>query len=650
MQLDPIEVFDLIQLTKRVGAFHYDPNLGQWYYDILGRLVHGGEVTEAEWAFLRKAILEIQHQDPYHFAYLQDVVVDPTIRLAVKIWLEQGQPPVGRDLRGMLRLIFAASPLSRVMLRHNRALLEIYRANGQLDANLAERHILPLPRITFTHQEQSCYDQLEKYCEALALQVRAGGNRTQQIAIMGFYLSFLRLRFASSLFAIRQTLRHRRERVRATLRDFLARDGEAATELDLEELLEEGDDDTLFVKALLENRRPEDLEWEYRYLTQMLQPLEDLSGPSSKMQNLLRALDERRVSGTNRVRQTVIFTRFYDTLTDIVERLRRVENRMLIGTYSGQGGQFTDNKHWRLAGVDRDDVKRRFLRGEIDVLVCTDAAAEGLNLQTADLLINFDLPWNPMKVEQRIGRIDRIGQDHETIYVLNLCYVGSAEEIVYGRLLRRLGEVGAIVGTQQISLLPVTREEFQELAEHQLSETVLERRAKERIEISKRQAMSREIPAQYLFHIYSRLSLAPEPPVSLDSIWEALSQSKYLQDLGCQIFPDLDKRTIVIQNIPGGLDGTGLTASRETYEYGLEGFEGPLHFASYGDPVFEAVVEQILRFEPPRCVKKIQVSGPGDIGPWVSYAVSGFDEGGNRTIKVSSLNGLANIRIDEAGV
>lgn len=80
-------------------------------------------------------------------------------------------------------------------------------------------------------------------------------------------------------------------------------------------------------------------------------------------------------------------------------------------------------------GLNRDDIKHRFLRGEIDVLVCTDAAAEGLNLQTANLLVNFDLPWNPMKVEQRIGRIDRIGQRHSTIFVSNLCYLNSAEEI-----------------------------------------------------------------------------------------------------------------------------------------------------------------------------------------------------------------------------
>ena len=356
------------------------------------------------------------------------------------------------------------------------------------------------------------------------------------------------------------------------------------------------------------------------------------------MQTLLRALDDRRISGTDRIRQTVIFTRFYDTLTDIVARLRLlVGGRMFIGTYSGRGGQYTDTKSWRLAGAEREDIKHRFLRGEIDVLVCTDAAAEGLNLQTADLLINFDLPWNPMKVEQRIGRIDRIGQKHANISVLNLCYVNSAEEIVYGRLLGRLADVGAIVGIQQISLLPVTREEFQALAEHTLSEAQLERRAKEKIELSKRQGLSREIPAQVLYDIYTRLSQPPESPVSLDAMWEALSQSQYLQGLGCRILPDQDKKTIIIQNIPGVLDGTALTASRKSYEYGIEGFTGSLHFASYGDAVFEAVVEHILTFQPGPGVKKVEISGPDNLGSAIGYAVSCFDVDGNKTIRLINL-------------
>ncbi|ATY85951.1 hypothetical protein CVV65_14305 [Kyrpidia spormannii] len=82
--------------------------------------------------------------------------------------------------------------------------------------------------------------------------------------------------------------------------------------------------------------------------------------------------------------------------------------------------------------------------------LCTDASAEDLNLQTADMLINFDLGWNPIKIEQRIGRIDRIGQRHPEIFVVNLCYAGSEEEVVYGRLLQRLQQANLVVGSANV--------------------------------------------------------------------------------------------------------------------------------------------------------------------------------------------------------
>jgi hypothetical protein len=112
------------------------------------------------------------------------------------------------------------------------------------------------------------------------------------------------------------------------------------------------------------------------------------------------------------------------------------------------------------------------------------------------LLINYDLLWNPMKVEQRIGRIDRIGQKHDKVYVLNLCYAGSAEEIVYGRLLQRLAEAGLIVGTQQLLLLPVIEHEFEDLAAGRLSEPELIARAEKRAREAQARQRSMEIPPQ----------------------------------------------------------------------------------------------------------------------------------------------------------
>ena len=98
-------------------------------------------------------------------------------------------------------------------------------------------------------------------------------------------------------------------------------------DVDIEDILDEGDDDAEAVRALLRHRKPADLQWERSQLQEMLATLADLSGASSKMTELLTLLSRRRVAGTGRFKQTVIFTRFYDTLTDIVDRLRRVRIR-----------------------------------------------------------------------------------------------------------------------------------------------------------------------------------------------------------------------------------------------------------------------------------------------------------------------------------
>lgn len=81
-----------------------------------------------------------------------------------------------------------------------------------------------------------------------------------------------------------------------------------------------------------------------------------------------------------------------------------------------------------------EDIKLRFRDGEIKLLLCTESASEGLNLQTCGVLFNYDMPWNPMRVEQRIGRIDRIGQKYSTVRIHNFYYDGTVEAKVYKKL------------------------------------------------------------------------------------------------------------------------------------------------------------------------------------------------------------------------
>lgn len=651
MQLDAVEVFDLMSLTNRVSAFQQDPGLTYWYFSILGRLVDNESIEDEEWEFLRNCLLDLEQHDPFYMDFLHNAVVDSRFRTSYRRFREDGRIPRGRDKDRMQRLFFAASPLSRVMLRHTRALLEIYRDKGELQANLAKRQILPLPRITYTENERRCYDRLEQYCRELAAKIRTHSDSNNRASI-GFYLSFLRLRFASSFYAVTQTLKRRLDRVEKTLKaqDTLG-NPEGINETELQDLLDAGDEDRQILETVLQNRSFEDLEWEQGFVQELIKEFDRLPPLSSKMKTLLEILEQRVDEDTGRFAQTVIFTRFYDTLCDIVSTLLRQKPRLLLGTYSGQSAQYMDSKTWRLVGTDRETVKHRFLHKSIDILVCTDAAAEGLNLQTADLLINFDLPWNPMKVEQRIGRIDRIGQENESVQVINLCYADSAEATVYGRLLQRLATVDKIVGTQQISLLPVDQQDFQDLIEKKVDEQTLEAKVQKRLEETKARIASREIPANELYKIYTNLErsgITPQSPINLDSIWSALSNSQTMHDLGCTIISDPEKKTLKLKNIPDIPDGTLLTSSRHTFEYGLDHQNAPLHFSSYGDPVFDRLLNYISGFDLPSCAKRIEVQGPQQKSSLVGYVVATKSEnmGFDYTL-VKSPQDLQQIQLDE---
>lgn len=652
MQLDWVEVFDLIGLTDRVGPFQLDPSLMGTYYEILGSLVRGERIQKHEWKFIRSAISFLKRHDPFLWAYLHEAVIDGRIRVAATQWLENDRIPLGQDQAHIHRLIFSAAPLSRVMLRHNRKLLELYREQGRLTENLAEREIMQFPKIVMTPLEKTAYDRLESYCKDLVTQVTNTSEGKGLIRSLGFFLSFLRLRFASSLFAIRETIRRRKDRVSATLAHVQGPE-DRDSEMDDPEswLSEEYDLDERVVDSVLKDRTPETLRWEKARLKEMLDALNDLSETPSKMKHLLSVLQQRRMAG-GRIRQTVIFTRFFDTLQDILKRLREIDPGMLIGTYSGKGGQFVDPQTRSIRGTEREAVKKRFLREEIDVLICTDAAAEGLNLQTADLLINYDLPWNPMKVEQRIGRIDRIGQKHKRVYVLNLCYADSAEQFVYDRLWQRLTQAGYIVGAQQISMLPVSLDEFNDLAAGDLSQEDLETKARERIAHQKQRMESMEIPAKDLYEIYARLSQQQEKeqaPVTLEAIWEALSESRYLRDMGCTVSSDENQPYMLLRGLEPIPKGTALSIDRTLCEQGLAShLEGMIHFASYGDPVFERVMQDFESYDFPPCVVRLAETVPEINTEMVAYAVACLDKDGNPVVRlISSWSDLENLTLDE---
>jgi hypothetical protein len=143
----------------------------------------------------------------------------------------------------------------------------------------------------------------------------------------------------------------------------------------------------------------------------------------------------------------MVFTQFTDTL-DFLRTYLVKHSDAGVMCFSGRGGEIlSSDGRWDI--ISRDDTKKRFRDGKAEILLCTDAAAEGLNFQFCGALINYDLPWNPMRVEQRIGRIDRLGQRHDVIRIVNLHYANTVETDVYMALRRRIRLFEDFVGGLQ---------------------------------------------------------------------------------------------------------------------------------------------------------------------------------------------------------
>ncbi|GIU94951.1 MAG: RNA helicase [Gaiellaceae bacterium] len=271
--------------------------------------------------------------------------------------------------------------------------------------------------------------------------------------VVGFALTVLQRRLASSPEAIYQSLRRRRERLETRLNEErLGRRGQKA-ELDLTEGLEAPED----IDDLPEGEL-EELEEEVVDLASAAKTIAELEREIETLRDLEALAKEVRLSGTDTKwtrlaellqdgeaemfdesgvrRKLIVFSEHRDTLNYLAERIRTLLGR----------SEAVVEIHGGLRRELRREAQEAFLQQpDVFVLVATDAAGEGVNLQRAHLLVNYDLPWNPNRIEQRFGRIHRIGQT-EVCHMWNLVAHETREGLVFQRLLEKLGEQSRELG------------------------------------------------------------------------------------------------------------------------------------------------------------------------------------------------------------
>ncbi|MFP8957661.1 DEAD/DEAH box helicase [Natrialbaceae archaeon A-CW3] len=365
-----------------------------------------------------------------------------TGRLGTRDWENKFSNLSVDSLHFLLDLGEDTTPVKSRVFRNTRQTLRMCKRAELLDENIPRRDIET--RSVELGDAEPLYERVETYISDVYDQSKKLLEGKEKTAI-GFVMTTYRQRLTSSLHAIEQSLKRRRENLRSELRDaaeISESDLQTGALADREEVLRR--EYGLRVDQIGANSSAGERvrQFERSELEAFIAQLYDVP-EDPKLEQLVQDLKELSA----RARDTVIiFTQYTDTLDAIKEKICLSHHD--VGTYSGGGGEIYDSSSDKWRTVSKERVKREFTDpdGDLSILVCTDSASEGLNLQTCDALINYDLPWNPMKVEQRIGRIDRIGQTNKEVLVWNYVYDETVEEDIYERLGERINLFEQAVG------------------------------------------------------------------------------------------------------------------------------------------------------------------------------------------------------------
>jgi superfamily II DNA or RNA helicase len=283
--------------------------------------------------------------------------------------------------------------------------------------------------------EQELYDAVTEYVARGLEQAESTRNRN-----VGLAMTILQRRVASSLYAISRSLERRRNRLSEELEKSrrsgtvsLAATGiEYDEEEDLEELSQEQEE---ILSGASTARTPEELAAEIAQLESLIEKAQAaMQRPERKLREFRSVIESQTVKDRNE--KILIFTEHRDTLIYLTRKVK-------------EWGYSVCNIHGGMKLQDRIAAEKAFRSPAIQFMIATEAAGEGINLQFCRVMVNWDLPWNPNRLEQRMGRIHRYGQEYE-VEVVNLVAETTREGAVLIRLMDKLERMREALGHDQV--------------------------------------------------------------------------------------------------------------------------------------------------------------------------------------------------------
>ena len=395
MQLDPYELYSLVELVEP-GLFRDFSDYEQRRKD-LPRL-----------NVLMKGLLEWSTRSPDELEELFASSAD----LLRTVGVEPGAlgASTSDERAVVINELASRHPLAETMVRNRKA--EIGGFAGRVARKVS---------VDLTAQELQLFEEIADY-----LRYEFDIAMANKQNAIGFLMVTYQKMLASSPYAVLESFKKRVEKLAKRLSSHAAKKLKQPVVLD--DLLDELEDiDELELLADFQTTATDDLLLvEIARIKDLIQKIEELDG-DSKAEQLLNALEE--IWSTMGDEKIVIFTAFKSTqlyLKRLIERdLTANGQPVKVAVFNGA------------MNVDQKEDAIRNFREKHQVLIATEAGGEGRNLQFAHILVNYDLPWNPMKVEQRIGRLDRIGQK-KTVFIYNLACRKTVEERVLSVLTNRI--------------------------------------------------------------------------------------------------------------------------------------------------------------------------------------------------------------------
>lgn len=438
MQIHPVEAWDLLKVLGLGGLWGAAQNNFLNFFNELRK-----PFEDRDWDFLLDLVADFNDPgnslNPSLYEVLRRDVGLVEAEIVKDLPQSSNRKAMIAKLSNKAKIYLAeltkrSTPLRTMMWRNTRSLLKKYYQLGILTHKVPDRRPENI-WISFREgpgSEWELYTRIEEYIADFYQKYEAERKG------LGFVMTVYRRRLTSSFYAIQESLKRRLAFVKG-----LSVSALGLTDDDLEQ-----DDLAFDIGEQLSDEDRLRFQGEIGYLEDFLHDLQRL-GSDSKLETLLadlRNLFTRRET-------VLIFTVYTDTMDYLRDCLQPTYGSQ-IACYSGRGGERWTGRVWERCS--KEVIKTKFREGEeIKILLCTESASEGLNLQTCGVLINYDMPWNPMRVEQRIGRIDRIGQVHDTVWIKNYFCQNTVEAIIYQRLSDRIQWFGDVVGELQPILQPI---------------------------------------------------------------------------------------------------------------------------------------------------------------------------------------------------